>query len=240
MFFVSRKLIYPFFLIMFSLVIFGLVFISFLNNSIIVNDPSVSVSGSNLVLKMQIENTSNHAIRGVNVLVRNGIIERGFFLKGSDKNSVLNPGEKFDFVAAIPLEEVLSYSIEVRALFNKTIFLDFELDESTIDPIKAEVYLPKKLVYGREYTYPVKLCNESNNDLDEVYWIPSSSAGDFKEVFYEQIVSIKKGSCETLYSTLTPNKVGNLSLFFLMRIGSIEKRELVVIEVIKNEEDLNQ
>ncbi|MFA6320002.1 MAG: hypothetical protein WCX66_03700, partial [archaeon] len=113
MFFVSRKLVYPFFLIMFSLVIFGLVFISFLNNSIIVNDPSVSVSGSNLVLKMQIENTSNHAIRGVNVLVRNGIIERGFFLKGSDKNSVLNPGEKFDFVAAIPLEEVLSYSIEV-------------------------------------------------------------------------------------------------------------------------------
>jgi hypothetical protein len=39
---------------------------------------------------------------------------------------------------------------------------------------------------------------------------------------------------------LTPNKVGNLSLFFLMRIGSIEKRELVVIEVIKDEEDLNQ
>ncbi|MGI6589828.1 MAG: hypothetical protein ACOX1V_04175 [Candidatus Iainarchaeum sp.] len=239
MFFVSRKIVYPFFLIVFSLVIFGIVFVSFLNSSIVVNNPSVSVAGSNIILKMQIENTSNHVVKGVNVLVRNGVIERGFFLKGSSVDSVLNPREKFDFVASIPIEDVLSYSVEVRALFNKTVFLDFKLEESTIDPVKAEVYLPKKLVYGKEYTYPVKLCNTSDNDLAEVYWIPSASVGDFKEVFYEQIVPVKKASCETLYSTLTPNRVGNLGLSFLMKIGSIEKSELVIIEVVKEEDDLD-
>lgn len=236
MFFVSRKIVYPFFLIIFSLVVFGIVFISFLNNSIVVNNPSVSVSGSNVILKMQLENVSNHSIRGVNVLVKNEVIERTFFLKLSESKSILNPNEKFDFVAEIPLEESLKYFVEVRSLFNKTVFLDFELEESTVDPVKAEVSIPPlPLIYGKSYTYPVKLCNISNNDLSDIYWVPIASAGEFKETFYEQVISIKKSTCETLYSTLTPNKTGNLDLSFLMKIGSIEKRSLVVIDVVDND-----
>ena len=233
MVFVSRKVVYPFFLIIFSLLVFGLVFIAFLSNSLLVNDSSVSIVGDKIVLKMQIENNSNHEITGINVLVKNGIIDRGFFLKDSQVNSTLKPNEKYDFVAAIPLGEGLNYSVEIKSLFNKSVFLNFELDQATIDPIKAEVKLPSKLIVGQEYTYPVKLCNQSNNDLSEIYWAPNAQAGDFKETFYEQVLDIKKSSCETLYSTLTPNRTGNVGLSFLLRIGSIEKRTSVVIEVVE-------
>ena len=232
MVFVSRKIVYPFFLVIFSLFLFGIIYISILSSSLLVNDPSVSIVGDKIVLKMQIENKSNHEISGINVLVKNGVIERGFFLKGAIESSSLIAGEKYDFVAAIPLGEGLNYSIEIKSLFNKSVFLNFELEQSTIDPVKAEVALPSKLIVSQEYTYPVKLCNQSNNDLSEVTWVPNAQPGDFKETFYEQVISIKKSSCETLYSTLTPNKVGNLGLSFLMRIGSIEKRTSVVIEVL--------
>jgi len=232
MVFVSRKIVYPFFLMIFSLFVFGLIYIMFLSNSIFVNDPVVSIVGDKIVLKMQIENKSNHEISGVRVLIKNGILERGFFLKGSLEDSILLPNETYDFVASIPLGEGLKYSVELSSLFNKPVFLNFELDQSTIDPIKAEVALPSKLIVGQEYTYPVKLCNQSNNDLSEIYWVPNAQPGDFKETFYEQVVELKKSSCETLYSTLTPNRTGNIGLSFLLRIGTIEKRTSVIIEVI--------
>lgn len=233
MVFVSRKIVYPFFLIIFSLFIFGIVYIAFLSSTIVVNDPLVSVVGDKIVLKMQIENRSNHEITGVSVLVKNGFIDNGFFLKGSMKNSTLSPGEKYDFVAAIPLEEALNYSVEIKSLFNKSVFLNFELDQTTINSINAEVSLPpNKLIVGQEYTYPVKLCNQSNNDLGGIYWVPSAKEGDFRESFDPYELDIKKSSCETLYSTLTPNKAGKLGLSFLLRIGSIEKRSAVEIEVV--------
>ena len=232
MVFVSRKIVYPFFLMIFSLFVFGLIYIMFLSNSIFVNDPVVSIVGDKIVLKMQIENKSNHEISGVRVLIKNGILERGFFLKGSLEDSILLPNETYDFVASIPLGEGLKYSVELSSLFNKPVFLNFELDQSTIDPIKAEVALPSKLIVGQEYTYPVKLCNQSNNDLSEIYWVPNAQPGDFKETFYEQVVELKKSSCETLYSTLTPNRTGKLGLSFLLRIGLIEKRTAIVIDVV--------
>jgi hypothetical protein len=232
MVFVSRKIVYPFFLIIFSLVIFGIVFIAFLSNTLVVNNSSVSIVGDKIVLKMQIENTSNHEIGGINILVKSGIIDRGFFLKDSQGASTLKPNEKYDFVAAIPLGEGLNYSVEIKSLLNKSVFLNFELDQATIDPIKAEVKLPSKLIVGEEYTYSIKLCNQSNNDLGEIYWVPNAQPGEFKETFYEQVIDIKKSSCETLYSTLTPNRTGNIGLSFLLRIGTIEKRSSVVIEVV--------
>jgi hypothetical protein len=232
MFFVSRKIVYPFFLVIVSLVVFAIVYVAFLSNSIFVNDPLVSVSGDKVVLKMQIENRSNHEITGVNIFVKNGVLDRGFFLKGSLQNSVLAPHEKYDFVAAFPLDEALKYSVEIKSIFNKPVLLNFELDQTTINPIVAQVFLPSKLVFAQEYTYPVKLCNQSNNDLTDIYWIPNAQIGDFKETFYEQTISIKKSSCETLYSTLTPNKLGKVGLSFLLKIGSIEKRSAVQIDIV--------
>ena len=196
------------------------------------NEPSVSIVGDEIVLKMQIENNSNHEITNCTVLVKNGTIVREYFLKGSKESSALQPNEKYDFVAAFPLGEGLDYSVEIKSLFNKSVFLNFELEQSTIDPIRAEVKLPSKLIVGVEHTYPVTLCNQSNNDLSEIYWVPNAQPGDFKERFDPFTVDIKKSSCETLYSTLTPNKVGKLGLSFLLRIGLIEKRTAIEIEVV--------
>ncbi len=232
MVFVSRKIVYPFFLIIFSLFTFGIVYVSFLSTALVVNDPAVSIVGDKIVFKMQIENNSNHEVIGINVVVKNGVLERAFSIKGSEKDSSLMPKEKYDFVASIPLDEGLKYSVEMKSLFNRSVFLNFELDSSTTDPIKAEVSLPSKLIVNQEYTYPVKLCNQSNNDLSEIYWVPTAAPGDFKETFYPHVVEINKSSCETLYSTLTPNKVGDIGLSFLLRIGSIEKRTSVVIKVV--------
>jgi hypothetical protein len=232
MVYAPRKLVYPVFTVAVLVAFISMLYLVFLSQSIEVLNPSVSVVGADVVLKMTLVNTSNHEIDGVNVLIKNNSGERLFFLKGDGKSS-LAPGEKYDFVASFPLSENLKYNVIVSAPFNKQVPLDFTLEPSTIDPVSVVVYVPFNLKVGQQANYSVKLCNVSNSDLPEVNWIESAEQGLFKEVFFERSISLRILECKTIHLILTPAKAGELTITFTMRVGSIEKKISKVLTAVE-------
>lgn len=224
MVFAPRRLVYPFFVAIFAVAFFAVLFLAFLSQSIEVIQPSFSVAGENIVLKLGLSNNSSHEVRDVRVLVKSSSGERAFFIKGSPEESKLLPNEKYDFLATIPLSESLSYEVIVSALFNKNIAMKFSVDEATINPVDAEVALPSELIIGQEYTYKVNLCNVSESNLWEVLWKEYAESGFFKEEFFQRSISLEKSQCKPIYSTLTPIKEGTVRLNFYLTVGAIEKR----------------
>jgi len=165
--------------------------------------------------------------------VENSIERKTLYLKdngGIEKR--LAPGEVFEFEAFFPLSEEVYYKVFVMAPFTKSIPLDFSLQEQTINPVKAELSLPSKLFANESYKYPVKLCNVSESDISEVFWIESSDEEVFREEFFERSVSLKKGECKTIYSTLTPISLGRVELKFTLRVGLVEKKSFKSIEIV--------
>ncbi|MFA5931475.1 MAG: hypothetical protein WC821_04150 [archaeon] len=230
-----KQVVYSFFVVLFSLVFFGMLFLVFFSQALDVVDPSVSIIGSDIVLKMTIKNISTHAVDGVKVEVINGEEAKSFYLKGVNDGefSSLAPGEKYDFVAAIPISESLAYSVSISAPFNRAIPLNFTLEQTTIDPVKAEVSLPSKLYLNEAYTYSVKLCNVSGSDLSEVIWLENAPAGLFKENFFERSISLKAAQCTTIFSTLTPIKLNDSSIGFILKIGTIEKKSSKALQIVE-------
>jgi len=233
MVYAPRKLVYPFFVAVFSVAFFSLLYLAFLSQSVEVVEPFFSVAGENIVLKMGIKNNSFHELRDVKVIVSSFGGERTFFLKGSPSASVLLPQEKYDFIASIPLSESLEYEVLVSALFNKNISMKFTVNESTINPVEAEVSLPSSLTLGKEYTYKVNLCNISESNLGEVLWKDDAEKGFFQEAFFERSISLEKSQCKPIYSTLTPIKEGTVRLNFYLTIGAIEKRSYKDLTITK-------
>jgi hypothetical protein len=247
----SRKIVYPIFVIIFSLTFFALLFLVFFNQGLEVSEATVSIIGSDVVLKMNLHNNSMHRINGIEVIVSNSQEKNTFFLKressvssssldfnkeyvmgNSATNSYLDANESYDFVASLPLSNSLRYEVFVSAPFNRTIPLDFTLEQSTIDPVKAEVSLLPQLFANVESTYSVKLCNISGTDLAEVIWVENAESGAFKENFFERSVSLKVSECKTIPSTLTPLKTGNITIGFTLKVGTIEKKTSKVLHIV--------
>lgn len=231
-----KQVVFSFFVVLFSLVFFGMLFLIFFSQALDVVDPSVSIIGSDVVVKMTIKNTSMHSVSGIKVEISNASGSKTFYLKGGvgEESSSLLPGEKYEFVASTPISENLSYSVNVLAPFNRAIPLNFKLQESTIDPVRAEVSLASKLFVNEEYTYSVKLCNVSGSDLSEVIWLESASKGLFKESFFERTIPLKDSECKTIFSTLTPIQLGEANIGFSLKIGSIEKKISKVLQVVEH------
>ena len=238
MVFVSRTIAYPFFVVVILLSFFALLYIAFFNQAITVDNAnsSVSISGDQIVVKIPMQNSTNHVINDVKVTIKSETGERAFYIKGSPAAAILAPGEKYEFLAAIPLGESYSYTAVVSAPFNRPINIKIDLDQGTVDPVDAQVSLPTNLVAKKEYTYSVKLCNVSQSDLAEVFWVENAETGDFKEnsppaSFFERSVSLEKDECKTIYSTLTPIKTGEVTIGFSMRVGALKKEVSKVLTV---------
>jgi hypothetical protein len=244
-----RKVVFPFFVAIFSIIFFTLLFIAFPNpfvdfsQGLQVKDSSVGIVGDKVVLKLLLKNISNHYVNSISVDVSGALDEANFnsgavdrksyYLK--DANSLakrLAPGEEFEFEVSFPLSEYRYYKVFVMAPFTKTIVMDFALQESTLNPVRAEASLPSKLFINETYKYPIKLCNDSDSDIGEVFWKESTDDVFFKEDFTERSVSLKKGDCKTIYSTLTPNTLGEVELKFTLRVGLRELKSSKVIEII--------
>lgn len=233
MFFFPRKVVYFFFIGVFSVCLLVLFYILFFNQGLVVTDPSVSLSQNNIILKMTLYNESMHTISGIRVTVKSPKKVFEFFLNGDESKSVLRPGEKYEFMEAIELSESLAYSVFISAPFNKTIPMNFELKENTIDPVLAKVTINPKLYLNEKYSYPIELCNISDDDLPEVIWVEEANVGFFKETFYERSIPLQKDECKTIYSDLTPIKAGSVELRFYLRVGPISKASSKIIEVIE-------
>jgi len=229
-----RKVTYPLFIVIFSLCFFGILFLMFFNQGLSVRDASVSVSGSNVVIKMFIDNNSGHQVNNIMVAVESSAGGSKYLINGAKdiSESFLAPGQSYEFVASQPITDSVDYLVRINGSFNREILLNFPLDESTLDPVKAEVSIPSRLYLGEKFTYPVKLCNTSNSELAEVIWLEQAEEGAFKESFFERGTSLKLNECKTIYSTLTPNKLGEIQIVFILKVGSLEKKNSKLIIVV--------
>jgi hypothetical protein len=230
-----RKVTYPMFIGIFSLAFFGLLFLIFFNQGLSVRDASVSVSGSNVVFKMFIDNNSGHVVNDISVSIQSAVGKNTYFIKSvkNPSKSSLSPGESYEFIASQPLSEALDYSVLISAPFNRDINLSFALQESTINPVRAEISIPSKLYLGEKYTYPVKLCNISGSELGGVIWVWQAEEGSFKEEPVERTADLSLNECKTIYAYFTPNKLGTVHVTFVLRIGTLEKKISKDIEVVQ-------
>jgi len=233
MVYAPRKITFPFFIIVFSIVFLGMLYLVFLNKPIDVSDnpaPVVSVVGDKVVLKMTLVNNTQTTVNGITIEVRSDQYNRSFFLKDNKDESVLAAGEKYDFVAELPVSETLKYEVVIYAPFSAPKLLSFKLDKETVNPISANVEIPKTLLVGETYDYITKICNISKTNISEVRWFASTDRGYFKEQeavtgdFIGRSVSVDSAQCKTIYSTLTPIKVGSVQFVFRWKVGDIEQQ----------------
>jgi hypothetical protein len=243
MVYAPRKITFPFFIIVFTIVFLCILYVGFLNRAVDVSSdtkPVVSVAGDKVVLSMTIVNNTKTIVRGVMVEVRSDQYNRSFFLKETEELSFLAPQEKYEFTKELPISKSLKYVVSVSAPFSAPKLLSFEIDAETINPLKAYVdNFPRNPVVGEVYEYLTKICNLSKSNLPEVHWYSGGERGFFKEQdavtgeFVGRTLSIDSAQCKTFYSTLTPIKAGNLQLVFKWKVGELEKQEIkdVVITV---------
>ncbi len=231
--FVSRrKIIYPFFVAIFCIVILVFVFFYFFSQSLEVTQSAISVSGENLVLNISVKNASNHVVKDPVVVIFSNGDKVSVPLKS--QNNVLFSGESYQTVVKFPLTDSNFYEVFVESPFNRPIKLFFEIEESTLRPVKAEVILSSKMVVGTKYDVIVKLCNVSSNDLFEVSWLEIVESNYFDEALDTRSISLKVNECKNLYSTLTPINSGKTRMSFLLRVGSLEQKLSQEIEIEEN------
>ncbi|VVB74233.1 Uncharacterised protein [uncultured archaeon] len=243
MVYAPRKITFPFFIIVFSIVFLGMLYLVFLNKPIDVSDnpqPVVSVVGDKVVLKMTLVNNTKTIVNGITVEVRSDQYNRSFFLKSGKEDSNLAPGERYDFVAELPVSKTLKYDVLIYAPFSAPKLLNFKLNEENINPISANVEnFPTALFVGENYDYLTKICNISKTNISEVRWFATADRGYFKEQdaitgdFVGRAVGVDSSQCKTFYSTLTPIKAGNVQFVFRWKVGDIEQQATkdAVIEV---------
>ncbi len=228
MVYVSRKMLYPAFIVAFTIVFFTIVYFLSFSQSLLVESSRVELDGESLVFYAKITNTSNNYVKNITIdLVQ---LES----QNSYKVKDLAPGESVDVeIKGILFSSDLKYDVFVLAPFNKTIKLSFTLDESTIRPVTAEVTLAKNMKVNGKYDYLVKICNISNTVLNDVLWTATVSSSYFEENFIPQTIDLSINQCKNLNSTLTPIRPGNIKINFNLKVGKLEQnysQDLVITE----------
>lgn len=231
--FVSRrKVIFPYFIILFVIIAFVLVYLFSLSQGLVASDASLSVSGENVIVKMTVTNSSGHIIRDPEVIIVYGGEKKSLKLKL--ENNFLDANESYDFVASIPISETTSYEVFLTAPFNKPIKYTFSLDPSTTEPVKANVTISTSMVVGRSYDVSVRLCNVSNSELYSVEWIDTVNGKYFSETLVPRQISLNVNECKNLYSTLTPVTIGIATMQFTLKVGDIVKVLTTDITITNN------
>jgi hypothetical protein len=225
MLYVPRKILYPLFVLLFIVIFFSIISLMSFSQSLNVRDTSVEVVGDKVIFKATIENVSNHIVEGVTIVFSTKEKEV------SEKVSVINPNESLEVAYELPFSEDLKYDVYISSPFNRPINLFFELDETTVKPVKAEVNLAKGMVVGNKYDMVVRLCNESQSDLFDVYWVESVQGSFFEEPFFPRTVSLRVNECKNLYSTLTPISPGVVKINFTLRVGQLEQENEYVVNI---------
>jgi hypothetical protein len=215
---VPRKVIYPVFLIAFALVFFSIIFFVTISQGLDVRDPYVGVTGEKVVFNATIKNISNHVIKDIEIVVVNNNNEIKKILP------LLEAGDKNFVEIEMDFSTDLKYDVYVNALFNKTTHFAFELDEDTVNPVEAKVEIASSMIVGQEYQVLVSLCNKSNNNLYDVFWVEKVEGNYFKESFFPRSLVIEKDQCKTFYPTLTPLVPGRANIEFVLRVGGLEQK----------------
>ncbi len=231
MVYISRKIVYPIFILLFAIVFFSVIFLFSFNQVLKVDDAELEFFGDKIIFTAKVSNISNHLVRNSELLIRMGDQERIAKIKD------LAVGESFEVISELPFSESLQYEVFVTTPFSKPIKMFFELDESTVKPVVAEVQIGSDspissiMTIGKKYDVTVSLCNVSKNDLFEVIWFETVNENFFEEKFFPRSISLRINECKNLYSTLTPINSGEANLTFVLRVGSLEQKESKIITV---------
>ncbi|MBT4870729.1 MAG: hypothetical protein HON47_04095 [Candidatus Diapherotrites archaeon] len=226
MVYISRKIVYPIFVLIFAIAFFMLIYFVSFSQDLSISNAEFDFSGDKIVLKMDINNTSNHYLRDIEVIVVMGQEESSYIIEE------LGPREGYKFEEEFEITEGLKYDVYVKAPYNITKHFPLELDETTVRPVLAKVNLNSEMRVGEEYNVLVTLQNVSKSDISDVIWITTSEGTFFEESFFPRTVSLKSGESKTLYSTLTPISPGVVNLTFTVKIGNIEndfEHEIIIL-----------
>ncbi len=215
--FISRKIVYPVFIIVFAIIFFTLIYFISFTQVLTVENASLELVGDQVLLKADIVNNSNHSIDDAQVKVVMNNEERVAVVQSISAN------DRVEFTTEIPFSENLQYEVYITSSFNRPVHLHFELDETTVRPVTAEVQLTSSMTVGNKYDMIVRLCNVSESDLFEVYWIESVEGSYFEEPFFPRTVSLGVNDCKNLNSTLTPINPGMAKMKFVLRVGKLEQ-----------------
>lgn len=228
MVYVSRKVVYPAFIVAFSIIFFVMIYLFSMSQSLVVEESRVEIDGDSLVFYSTINNISNSYVRNISIdLVHSGG-------KTTYRVTDIPPNESTDVVISnIGFSDDLSYEVFIMAPFNRTIRLPFVLEEDTIRPVTAEVFLASSMVVGQEYDYLVKLCNVSSNALIDVRWSASTVGNYFEQPLIPQTLDLAINQCKNLNSTLTPIRPGTVRMNFMVSVGRLEQsysHEIIINE----------
>jgi len=227
MVFVSRKVVYPIFVLIFAVAFFALIYFVSFSQDLSVSNAQFDFSGDKIVLKMDINNISNHFVKDIEVLVVNGDKENSHIIK------TLAPGEQYYFEEEFEISEYLRYDVYVKAPFNITKYFPIELNENTIRPVLVSVAIEPEMKVGVQYNPIINFVNVSESDISEVMWITSADGGFFEEEFFPREFSLKLGESKYLPTTFTPKAPGKAKLTFILKVGNIEYEQEKVITIIQ-------
>jgi hypothetical protein len=218
MVYISRKIIYPSFVVIFSLVFFILLYFFYFSDGLEVSEESIEIVGQSIIYRSIVTNTSMHYVRDVKV----DIIDEEF--NNSYRIKDLAPGESVDVeIDNIPIVNDYQYDLVISGFLNRPKRFEFSLEASTVRPVDAEVNLASEMQVGTEYNYFVKLCNVSNNALTDVMWSESIEGSYFEQPLIPRTIDLSVNECKNLNSTLTPIREGDIVLDLRLRVGKVEQ-----------------
>jgi hypothetical protein len=228
--YVMRRTVYSFFLVAFAIIFFIMIYWASFGQSLEISDTVMGVKGSMAELRMGIKNASNHAIRGIQVFVKtNDNASPNKQLVQSFPVRDLNAGETAAFSQELEIPDDLSYVVEVRAPFNRTISIPFTLDDATVNPVSIEVGLSGngpgdwQMDVGKEYSLTKKICNRARDALSSVEWEESVNGNYFKEPMFPTAFSLEIQQCKSFVSRLTPTTPGMVTFKFRVIVGELRK-----------------
>ncbi|MCX6801122.1 MAG: hypothetical protein NTZ73_02945 [Candidatus Diapherotrites archaeon] len=237
--YVARRTVYSFFLAAFAIIFFIMIYWASFEQSLKIGDPMMGVKGSKAELKIEIRNESNHAIRDIQVFVKtNDNASPNKQLVQSFPVPDLNAGETAAFSQELEIPDNLSYVVEVRAPFNRTISIPFTLDDVTVNPVSIEVGLSEngpddwQMSVGKEYSLTKKICNRARDALSSVGWEESINGNYFEEPMFPTAFSLEILQCKSFVSRLTPTTPGMATFKFKVIVGELRKEIEKQVQIV--------
>jgi hypothetical protein len=225
MVYVSRKIIYPMFVLVFAIAFFMLIYLVSFSSDLTISNAQFDFSGDKIVLKMDINNGSNHYIRDIEVIVISGNEEKNHLIEQ------LEPKEQYKFEEEYDLSESLTYRVYVKAPFNVTKQFDIELDETTVRPVLASISMAPQMKVGQEYNPILTFKNVSQSDISKIIWITSSEGDYFEDDFFPREFALKSGESKSLPVSFTPKAPGIVKLTFILKVGNIEYEQEHIVTI---------
>jgi len=223
MVYVKRKVLYPFFIVVFTVIFFSVLYMVFIYQPVSFINPRITLNGNHFDMTMVVRNNSNHAITDVNFLIDLGGEQSVAPLNACN---CLAPKEDVNVLIKLAFpKERLYYDVQLVSPFMRPARLIVPIEQSMIHPVEANVFMDtNNFVVGRTYKIRVDLKNVSKENLYDVSWSKESEGGFFKDDSIPVSVNLLLGESQSLYLTLTPISPGTTKVTFVLKIGNLEER----------------